>query len=172
MSIRFGELIGAGPEAYRESVSTFCICWWITPWTCMGFQMKGQAALGRIGVPENVSGLVSFLVSKEASFITGVLDLLFWRWVNWNTINRPNAVHWWRYLVRLMKGRNIPSLQLNQIKRTGWYFELDAVQRVSIVETSELAWYVRNEMCALWSALNTPLPLLVRCRRADLRGLR
>jgi len=35
--------------------------------------MKGQTALGRIAEPEEIASLVSFLASKESSFITGTL---------------------------------------------------------------------------------------------------
>jgi NAD(P)-dependent dehydrogenase (short-subunit alcohol dehydrogenase family) len=34
-------------------------------------QLRANASLGRIGVPTDVAGLVSFLVSDKASFITG-----------------------------------------------------------------------------------------------------
>jgi len=52
MDSRIGKLTGAGDQAYME-------------------MMKGQTALRRIGAPDDIARVVSFLASKEAAFITG-----------------------------------------------------------------------------------------------------
>ncbi|KAJ7840008.1 hypothetical protein B0H13DRAFT_1619162 [Mycena leptocephala] len=52
MDVVFGKLIGAPPNTYKEI-------------------MKGQAALGGIVTPESIAGVVSFLASKDAEFMTG-----------------------------------------------------------------------------------------------------
>ncbi|KAJ7116449.1 NAD-binding protein [Mycena epipterygia] len=52
MGVVFGNLIGAPAQAYTEI-------------------MKGQAALGSIGTPEAIAGVVSFLASKDFEFMTG-----------------------------------------------------------------------------------------------------
>ena len=41
-------------------------------------QQKKSAALGDNGTPEDVAGLVSFLASKDARFITGMSLLSQW----------------------------------------------------------------------------------------------
>ncbi|TFK53270.1 NAD-binding protein [Heliocybe sulcata] len=52
MDERVGELLQAGPGVYIES-------------------MTGQAAMRRIGQPEEIAHIVTFLASKESAFITG-----------------------------------------------------------------------------------------------------
>jgi len=70
MDVRIGDILGAGPGAYMEMVCAHEFQTFTGP-DERSMQMKGQTALGRIGEPEEVAAVVSFLVSKEASFITG-----------------------------------------------------------------------------------------------------
>ncbi|KAJ7163998.1 hypothetical protein C8R43DRAFT_879245 [Mycena crocata] len=58
MGAMFGDLIGAPATTYKEVVS-------------MDAFMSGQAALGTIGSPEAIAGVVSFLASKDSEFMTG-----------------------------------------------------------------------------------------------------
>ncbi|KAJ6570132.1 hypothetical protein DFH09DRAFT_1246967 [Mycena vulgaris] len=69
MSGVFGNLIGAPAGTYEEIAS-------LSPsypfqYLISSMQMKGQAALGSIGTPESIAGVVSFLASKDSEFMTG-----------------------------------------------------------------------------------------------------
>ena len=43
-------------------------------------EIRGTA-LGRLGTPEEIASVIAFLLSSEASFITGVVDVVDGSWV-------------------------------------------------------------------------------------------